>query len=98
MNEADGKVKGGVKNDVFVLFHYWDTLDNEGHGVVGVYDCKDKAVREMQRQAKIIRGYFNKTYWDGDMTWEDTDEIHLGHDAKSYTEYYCWQIVSTTVK
>lgn len=72
---------------VFVLYRYWDTPDNEGSDVLGAFYDVENAISSMN--------------WDEDMTWEDDFEIHLGRD--SHTPYepatvYCWTIAKLDVQ
>lgn len=78
---------------VFVLYRYWNTPDNEGADVIGVYRDVKNAIFTMRSAAKEVMSYYSEDYWEEDMTWEDNMEIHLGH--ASYNRYesstiYCW--------
>lgn len=86
---------------VSVLYHRWDTPDNEGNEVIGVYWDKQKAREEMRSHAEAIRAEFPPDIWQEDYTWEEDDEIHLGFDPqKQYVAatIYCWEIVEMEVQ
>jgi len=87
--------------DVYVLHHYWNTLDNEGNEVLGVYRHKEHAQAEMRSRAAALKKEFPVDAWDEDYTWEDADEIHLGFESQNAFEpatIYCWTIVKTDVQ
>lgn len=86
---------------VYVLYTYWDTPDTEGNEIIGVYFDRDRAQREMRILAEKLKDEYDDSFWDEDMTWEDDDEIHLGHDPMKLYEsatVYCWTIARTEVK
>ena len=56
---------------VFVLHRYWNTPDNEGADVVGVYRDVEGAIDDMKSAAQKVKSYYPKDYWEPDMTWED---------------------------
>lgn len=62
---------------VFVLHRYWNTPDNEGADVAGVYRDVEGAIDDMKSAAQKVKSYYPKDYWEPDMTWEDDAEIHL---------------------
>lgn len=86
---------------VFVLYRYWDTPDNEGSDILGAFYDVENAISSMKCAAEKVKGYYPYDYWDEDMTWEDDAEIHLGRD--SHTPYepatvYCWTIAKLDVQ
>lgn len=86
---------------IFVLHHYWDTPDNEGNEILGVYYDKEHAQSQMRSQAAVLKEEFSPDVWDEDYTWENEDEIHLGFDTKlpySGLTIYCWKIVEMGVQ
>ncbi len=62
--------------------------------VVGVWACKEDAEKKMAEEADAIRREFPADFWQEDMTWDDDDEIHLGHDPMNPepATIYCWTI------
>ncbi len=86
---------------VFVLHRYWNTPDNEGADVVGVYRDVEGAIDDMKSAAQKVKSYYPKDYWEPDMTWEDDAEIHLGRDSHARYELatiYSWAISRMEVK
>ena len=59
---------------VYVLHTHWDTPDNEGTEILGVYasDALDKARSDMRAAADAIRREFPDDAWEDDYTWEIT--------------------------
>ena len=43
--------------NVFVLYRYWDTPDNEGNEVCGVYKDVDNAISVMKKDAEHVKSY-----------------------------------------
>lgn len=87
--------------NVFVLYRYWDTPDNDGNEVCGVYKYVDNAISIMKKDAEHVKSYYQDDYWDEDMTWEDELEIHLGRDSHNPYEpatVYCWTITKAEVQ
>lgn len=86
---------------VYILYHYWDTPDDEGNEVIGAYRRYEDALVAMTSGAETVKSYFADDFWDDDMTWEDDCEIHLGYDPRSANELatvYCWRIERAEVK
>lgn len=85
---------------VYVLYRHWDTPDNEGNEVVGVYLHPKDAVKTMKADAEATKAYYDQDFWNEDMTWEGEQEIYLGHDPMngSLATIYCWEIVSAEVQ
>lgn len=86
---------------VSVLYRHWDTPDNEGNEVMGVYFDNETAISKMKEDADRVKSYYPNDYWDKDMTWEDDTEIYLGRG--SYTAYelstnYYWTIAKMEVQ
>jgi len=82
--------------EVYVLHHYWDTPDNEGDEILGVYRNKEDAQAEMHRGADKVKTWYDAGVWQEDFTWEDEYEIHLGFDPQvpfTLATIYCWEIV-----
>lgn len=87
--------------EVYVLTNYWDTPDNEGHNVMGVFKDIDNAISVMRADVERTKGYYPVDYWEKDMTWEDDCEVHLGRSAKSFGELatiHCWEITKAEVQ
>ena len=87
--------------NVFVLYRYWDTPDNEGNEVCGVYKDVDDAISIMKKDTEHVKSYYQDDYWDEDMTWEDDLEIHLGRDSHNPYEpatVYCLKITKAEVQ
>lgn len=80
--------------EVYVLSNYWNTPDSEGYEVLAAYSDFEKASGAMRDEADKIKREFDPDFWDEDMTWEDEDEIHLGHDPMTLelTTIYCWRV------
>ena len=87
---------------VYVLHHYFDTPDVEGNEIIGVYSSIEDAQAKMKSCEAKLREEFPDDIWDGDMTWTDADEIHLGFEDKCgggfLATIYCWEIVSREVQ
>ena len=47
---------------VFVLHRYWNTPDNEGADVVGVYRDVEGAIDDMKSAAQKVKSYYPKDY------------------------------------
>lgn len=85
---------------VYVLHRYWDTPDNEGNDIMGVYYNFEDAQADMHADAYPIREHYSDDFWSPDMTWAEDSEIHLGFDpmnGKSAT-IYCWEIIKMEVQ
>ena len=87
---------------VYVLHTHWDTPDNEGTEILGVYasDALDKARSDMRAADAISREYPDDA-WEDDYTWEDDDMIHLGFDPQAVFEpatIYSWEITRLPVQ
>lgn len=48
--------------NVFVLYRYWDTPDNEGNEVCGVYKDVDNAISVMKKDAEHVKSYYQDDY------------------------------------
>ena len=48
--------------NVFVLYRYWDTPDNEGNEVCGVYKNVDNAISIMKKDAEHVKSYYQNDY------------------------------------
>lgn len=93
---------------VYVLQHHWDTPDNEGTEVLGVYgdDHLEMARATMRAGADWLKKEYEDTYagdweWDEDGTWEDDNSIHLFYDSRSLYQaatVYSWEIVKMEVQ
>lgn len=86
---------------VYVLSRYWDSPDNEGRDVLGVFANQKDAVDLMREDAKATKEHcngFGEICWDEDMTWESDTEIHLGYGLQEpYATIYCWEITEHEV-
>lgn len=86
---------------VYVVVHHWDTPDNEGVEVLGVFSTVEKARAQIEVGADAIRKEFDEDFWDEDMTWDEPSEIHLGRDERGYCNpatIYSWEIVLREVE
>lgn len=85
---------------VYVLHRYWDTPDNEGNEIMGVYEIESFAHQDMVLDAAATKAYYDSDFWDDDMTWENEREIHLGSEKREsiYATIYCWEIVEAEVQ
>lgn len=85
---------------IYVLYRYWDTKDNEGVEIMGAYFDRENAASDMRADANAVKAYYNSGYWEEDMTWEDENEIHLGHNSNdgSLATIYCWNIEKVEVQ
>lgn len=85
---------------VYVLYRYWDTPDNEGNDVMGVYYNFEDAQRDMNADIVPIRKHYPDDFWSADMTWAEENEVHLGFDPMNgrHATIYCWEIVETEVQ
>lgn len=87
--------------EIYVLYHYWDTPDNEGSGIMGAYYDADNAIATMKAEVETVKSYFPADFWEEDFTWEDDYEIHLGKCGRTMNELatiYCWHIEKVEVK
>lgn len=90
-----------AEDTVYVLTHHWDTPDNEGNEVLGVYRRQEDAIADMQAAADKIRKEYDSDFWDADMTWESERDIHLGRPSVSGHELatiYCWDITEQEIQ
>ena len=86
---------------VYVAINTWDTPDNEGSEILGVYSTLEKARQQIEAGAAAIRKEFDEDFWDEDMTWAESTEIHLGRDERGYCNpatIYSWEIVPREVE
>lgn len=85
---------------VYVLHRRWDTPDNEGNEIMGVYYELENAVSDMKADAAATKAYYSTDYWEDDMTWEDECEIHLGRnsDGNGLATIYCWTVEKMEVQ
>lgn len=86
---------------VYVVVHHWDTTDNEGVEVLGVFEKIEKARAKIVAGAGAIRAAYDEDFWDEDMTWDEPSEIHLGRDERGYSNHatiYSWEIVQREVE
>lgn len=86
---------------VYVAINTWDTPDNEGSEILGVYSNFEKAREQIEVGADAIRKEFDENFWDEDMTWDEPSEIHLGRDERGYSNpatIYSWEIVQREVE
>lgn len=85
---------------VYILHRYWDTPDNEGVEVIGVYYNFKETQKDMQTDARKVRTYYSEDFWSDDMTWEEDNEIHLGFDPMNgdLATIYWWEIIERKVE
>lgn len=86
---------------VFVVVHHWDTPDNEGVEVLGVFEKIEKARAQIVAGAGAIRAEYDEDFWDEDMTWDEPESIHLGGYSLGSFEpatLYSWEIVQREVE
>lgn len=88
---------------VYVLHHHWDTPDNEGNEILGVYRNPEDAVSQMRESAALVKSYYDEepAYWDDDMTWEEERVIHLGKGSMDFfvlATIYSWEILRMEVE
>ena len=86
---------------VFVVVHHWDTPDNEGVEVLGVFEKIEKAREQIEVGAHAIRKEFDEDFWDEDMSWDEPMSIHLGRCGRDYLEQatvYSWEISEQEVE
>ena len=86
---------------VYVAVHHWDTPDNEGVEILGVFEKIEKARAQIVAGAGAIRAEYDEDFWDDDMTWDEPSEIHLGRDERGNTNpatNYSWEIVQREVE
>ncbi len=87
--------------EVYVLSNYWDTPDNEGHEILGVYHDFEDATEAMRVEAERVAEEYGLDFWQEDMTWRGENEIHLGHDPRMFLDpatIYCWRIDKMEVR
>lgn len=86
---------------VYIALHTWDTPDNEGSEILGVYSAFEKAREQIEAGAAAIRKEYDEDFWDDDMTWDEPSGIHLGKDERGYfnpATIYSWEIISCEVE
>ena len=86
---------------VYVVVHHWDTPDNEGVEVLGVFEKIEKARAQIVAGAGAIRAEYNEDFWDEDMSWDEPMSIHLGRCGRDYLEQatvYSWEIFEQEVE
>lgn len=86
---------------VFVVVHHWDTPDNEGVEVLGVFEKIEKARAQIVAGAGAIRAEYVEDFWDEDMSWDEPMSIHLGRCGRDYLEQstvYSWEISEQEVE
>lgn len=86
---------------VYVAVHHWDTPENEGVEVLGVYSAFEKAREQIEAGAAAIRKEYEDDMWEADMTWDEPAEIHLGRTSDfmgDYATIYSWQIVEREIE
>ena len=85
---------------VYVLYRYWDTPDNEGNEIMGVYQYEPAAQHDMLMDAQATKAYYSSDFWMDDMTWNSEREIHLGYDPMNGrpATIYCWEIAEMEVQ
>lgn len=86
---------------VYVAINTWDTPDNEGSEILGVYSNFEKAREQIEVGADAIRKEFDEDFWDEDMTWDEPMSIHLGRCGRDYLEQatvYSWEISEKEVE
>lgn len=71
---------------VYVVVHHWDTPDNEGTEVIGVFSTVEKARAQLVAGAGETRAEFDEDFWDDDMTWDEPMSIQLGRCGRDYLE------------
>ena len=86
--------------EIYVLYRYWDTPDNEGNEIMGAYYEADKAIADMQADAAATKAYYPADFWEDDSTWEDEYEIRLGKcmTTGEPATIYCWVIEKVEVQ
>lgn len=86
---------------VFVVVHHWDTPDNDGVEVLGVFSTVEKARAQIVAGAGETRAEYDEDFWDEDMSWDEPSEIHLGRDERGYSNpatIYSWEISEQEVE
>lgn len=86
---------------VYVAINTWDTPDNEGSEILGVYSNLEKAREQIVAGAGAIRAEYDEDFWDEDMTWDEPLDIRLGRDERGYSNpatIYSWEIVQQEVE
>ena len=86
---------------VYIALHTWDTPDNEGAEILGVFSSMEAAREVIKASAEKIRAEYEPDFWDEDMTWDEPSEIHLGRDERGYSNpatIYSWEIVQREVE
>lgn len=86
---------------VYVVVHHWDTPDNEGMEVLGVFSTFAKARAQLVAGAGETIAEYDEDFWDEDMTWDELMSIHLGRCGRDYLEQatvYSWEISEQEVE
>ena len=86
---------------VYIALHTWDTPDNEGSEILGVFSTFAKARAQLVAGAVETIAEYDEDFWDEDMTWDEPSEIHLGRDERGYSNpatIYSWEIVQREVE
>lgn len=85
---------------IFVLYRYWNTPDNEGSEVFGVFRNEKDAHSTMIKDVDAVRLQYPIDFWSLDMTWEEEREVHLGYDPMNgkLATIYCWNIAEMEVR
>lgn len=86
---------------VFVVVHHWDTPDNEGVEVLGVFEKIEKARAQIVAGAGETLAEYDEDFWDDDMSWDEPMSIHLGrcgHDYLEQATVYSWEISEQEVE
>lgn len=85
--------------EVYILLHNWNTPDNEGAEVLGVFKSLQKAQAAMMRSAYEIEMEYDTCFFDPDMTWKEPMSVHFGHDPMTgeLGTFYAWDIVKQNV-
>lgn len=86
---------------VYVVVHHWDTPDNEGMEVLGVFSTFAKARAQLVAGAGETIAEYDEDFWDEDMTWDELMSIYLGRCGRDYLEQatvYSWEISEQEVE
>lgn len=87
---------------VYVLHRHWDTPSNEGNDIMGAYKRATSAYYDMMLDVEKVKTYFESDFWEEDMTWENTHEVHLGSTRgtgnERYATIYGWEIIELEVQ
>lgn len=86
---------------VYVVVHHWDTPDNEGVEVLGVFSTVEKARVQIVAGASETIAEYDEDFWDEDMSWCEPMGIQLGRCGRDYLEQatiYSWEIFEQEVE